>query len=64
MGLVLAFETTPRRASARPAAKRAEPAKPADILLFTGVRYERDVDHAGRDRRSADPRSDAPHAVS
>ena len=57
MGLVLAFETTPRRASARPAAKRAEPAKPA-------VRYERDVDHAGRDRRSADPRSDAPHVVS
>jgi hypothetical protein len=42
MGLVLAFQTTPRRAAARPAVKRpAEPAKSADILFFTGVRYER-----------------------
>ncbi|PZQ16999.1 MAG: hypothetical protein DI565_06325 [Ancylobacter novellus] len=64
MGLVLAFETTPRRASARPAAKRAAPAKPADILLFTGVRYERDADHAGRDRRSAEARPDGAHSVS
>lgn len=42
MGLVLAFQTAPRRASARPAVKRsAEPSKSADILFFTGVRYER-----------------------
>lgn len=42
MGLVLAFQTAPRRTSVRPAAKRsADPAKSADILFFTGVRYER-----------------------
>ena len=41
MGLVLAFDTAPRPA-ARPPLKRAAPSISADILFFTGVRYERD----------------------
>ncbi|WP_020180479.1 hypothetical protein [Methylopila sp. M107] len=41
MGLVLAFDTAPRPA-ARPPLKRVQSAKSADILFFTGVRYERD----------------------
>lgn len=43
MGLVLAFQSAPRRpSSARPAIKRpTDPAKTADVLFFTGVRYER-----------------------
>ncbi|MFC3691953.1 hypothetical protein [Chenggangzhangella methanolivorans] len=60
MGLVLAFQNAPRRASARPAVKRpAEPAKSADILFFTGVRYERYGDASDA---SAQPsaRQDAP----
>jgi hypothetical protein len=40
MGLVLAFDSAPRPASRQPA-KRREPEGSADILLFTGVRYER-----------------------
>lgn len=60
MGLVLAFQTTPRRASARPAVKRpAEPAKSADILFFTGVRYERHGDAADASAQSSG-RQDAP----
>ncbi|MDR4307484.1 hypothetical protein IHQ68_12735 [Chelatococcus sambhunathii] len=42
MGLVLAFETAPRPAARQPQ-KRAAPAQSADILFFTGVRYQRDA---------------------
>lgn len=41
MGLVLAFQTAPRSAPRPPQQRRAEPASSADILFFTGVRYER-----------------------
>ena len=40
MGLVLAFQT-PRPAS-RPPQRRANPARSAEVLFFTGVRYERE----------------------
>lgn len=40
MGLVLAFQNAPRTAS-RPTASRRAPVQGADILFFTGVRYER-----------------------
>jgi hypothetical protein len=40
MGLVLAFDAAPRPASRLPASRR-EPERTADILFFTGVRYER-----------------------
>ena len=40
MGLVLAFETAPR-AAPRPQQRRNDPAPSADILFFTGVRYEK-----------------------
>lgn len=45
MGLVLAFETAPRPAARQPQ-KRAAPAQSADILFFTGVRYQRDAQKA------------------
>lgn len=42
MGLVLAFQTQPRQPSRSSAARRRpEPSNGADILFFTGVRYER-----------------------
>ena len=41
MGLVLAFATAPRPAS-RPPLKRVQPTQSADILFFTGVRYQRE----------------------
>jgi hypothetical protein len=40
MGLVLAFQAAPRAAS-RPSQRRPVPTNSADILFFTGVRYER-----------------------
>lgn len=41
MGLVLAFQSTPRPASKTPQ-RRSEPSRGgADILFFTGVRFER-----------------------
>ncbi|HVI28147.1 hypothetical protein [Hansschlegelia sp.] len=40
MGLVLAFQT-PRPAS-RPPQRRTNSARSADVLFFTGVRYERE----------------------
>ncbi|RXF72898.1 hypothetical protein [Hansschlegelia zhihuaiae] len=40
MGLVLAFDSAPRPPS-RQSARRRDTAGSADILLFTGVRYER-----------------------
>ncbi|MFL1877218.1 hypothetical protein ACIKT0_19125 [Hansschlegelia beijingensis] len=40
MGLVLAFQT-PRTASCPPK-RRANPARSAEVLFFTGVRYERE----------------------
>lgn len=43
MGLVLAFQTASRPAS-RHAPKRRDPAQTADIVFFTGVRYERHVE--------------------
>lgn len=53
MGLVLAFDSTPRQASRQPA-KRREPAQSADILFFTGVRYERhDAAQAPQPTRSS-----------
>ncbi len=42
MGLVLAFQSQPRQPSRSSAARRrSEPLNGADILFFTGVRYER-----------------------
>ncbi|GLK79671.1 hypothetical protein [Methylopila turkensis] len=46
MGLVLAFQSSPRP-SARPANRSRAERRGADILFFTGVRYERHGD-AGR----------------
>jgi hypothetical protein len=44
MGLVLAFAAAPRPASRQPARRReTPPPSGADILFFTGVRYERHV---------------------
>lgn len=59
MGLVLAFETTPRTIS-RPSAPRRAPVEGAAILFFTGVRYERqDMAEASQQtpapEESADP---------
>lgn len=47
MGLVLAFQSTPRPA-APTSQKRGEPPPSADILFFTGVRYERAADSASQ----------------
>jgi hypothetical protein len=45
MGLVLAFQTTPRPASSRqPQRRQADRPESADILFFTGARYERRSD--------------------
>ena len=63
MGLVLAFETTPRTAS-RPAPQRREPTQGADILFFTGVRYERDADADAGDPARSPESLDLPHPVS
>lgn len=43
MGLVLAFQTSPRPATSSRSTdrRRVEPSRGADILFFTGVRYER-----------------------
>lgn len=42
MGLVLAFQTAPRPASRQPQRRpAADRPQSADILFFTGVRYER-----------------------
>jgi hypothetical protein len=55
MGLVLAFQVAPRAASKTPQVKRAEPARSADILFFTGVRYERaSAAHIPAPSRAAD----------
>lgn len=55
MGLVLAFETAPRPAP-RPALRRADAKQGADILFFTGVRYERhDEVRAPEPARPAQP---------
>lgn len=40
MGLVLAFQTAPRSATRTPP-RRTDAPQSADILFFTGVRYER-----------------------
>lgn len=54
MGLVLAFQTSSRSSSSRPTSRRRdEPARSADILFFTGVRYERQGDAAVRSAGSA-----------
>lgn len=57
MGLVLAFQTAPRPASRSPSPRR-EKAAGADILFFTGIRYER---HSGAP--SAEPASSAQRPV-
>lgn len=47
MGLVLAFQTSPRPSASRTGAaqrRRVEPSRSAEILFFTGVRYERHID--------------------
>ncbi|MFD1332643.1 hypothetical protein ACFQ4O_11610 [Methylopila musalis] len=41
MGLVLAFQTASRRSSSSASSSRRPASRAADILLFTGVRYER-----------------------
>ncbi len=51
MGLVLAFETAPRPARRTPP-QRPESPQTADILFFTGVRYERRAGIAGPEPRS------------
>lgn len=48
MGLVLAFQTSPRPSSRPSQRRRVEPSRGADILFFTGVRYERHGDAAVR----------------
>lgn len=61
MGLVLAFQT-PSRPAARPQpSRRTEPAQSADILFFTGVRYERRSDAASA--ASASRPTSAPDGV-
>ncbi len=62
MGLVLAFETAPRPAARQPQ-KRAAPAQSADILFFTGVRYQRDPQQASANPAPARER-DEPTPVS
>lgn len=45
MGLVLAFQSRPQTAPRSSVARRREPTtRSADILLFTGIRYERHGD--------------------
>lgn len=56
MGLVLAFQNRQRTAP-RSVARRREPTtRSADILLFTGVRYERHADAPPADAASSDRR--------
>lgn len=47
MGLVLAFQTAPRPASSRQpqqSQRQSDNSRSADILFFSGVRYERPSD--------------------
>lgn len=45
MGLVLAFQTQPRQPSRSSVThRRPQPSDGAEILFFTGVRYERRLD--------------------
>lgn len=54
MGLVLAFETA-SRPSSRPSSRRAAKPQGADILFFTGVRYERQGQRSAEAPRPAQP---------
>ncbi len=59
MGLVLAFETASRPEPRAP--RRIEPSQSAEILFFTGVRYERNVADGSATARQPDaPESGMP----
>lgn len=57
MGMVLAFQSAPRPASRAPQPRR-EKAASADILFFTGVRYERQGRSPQIERSSGSQRHD------
>ncbi|GLK55909.1 hypothetical protein JOD31_000828 [Methylopila capsulata] len=60
MGLVLAFQSQPRQPSRSSAAarRRSEPSNGADILFFTGVRYERRTEAGSASAASRAPTLD------